>query len=132
MSDCVSWFRNPFSSGLTQAERDCLTREGKASIESVVTNTNSNYPDQTQAERDRLRDFANQQEGQVGKDTDALNKGACTGLDLNGLGLGCYNSLEEFFSTISTLAKVGLVLLTVGAIGYVYVVFIVPFANRRR
>jgi hypothetical protein len=124
-SDCVSWFRNPFSSGLTQDEKNCLILQGQADIQTVPDNVAKYYPDQTTLQH-ITQQVADQQKAQVPGDVAAITKGQCDGLDLSGIGLDCYNSFSDFLSAMNTAVKVGLAVVVLILAGYFYVFAVKP------
>lgn len=130
-SSCVSWYDHLFSSALTPAEQACLTAAGQAQIQEVPDNVAKYYSDPALA--NLAQSTATAQEAQVAVDTATIVKSqGCSGIDLTGAGLGCYNSWEDLLSTLDTSVKWALGLLAVGALAYVYLVFVAPFVSRRK
>lgn len=132
-SSCVSWYSHLFSSALTDSEKACLVAAEKAQIGQVGANVKAYYPDNGPLQ-EITKTVVTQQQAQVEGDVNAVAamNSDCTGLDLSGVGLGCYNSFNDFLSSFNTAVKIALAVGVIIGIIYVWTVFVAPFAKVRR
>ena len=124
-ADLVSLPYNAVTGNQTQMQKDAALMEGQTQIQGVADNAKAYYDAHVAAVS---QDAANAQSIALAKDQAALNKAneQCSGVNLSGIGLGCINSFSEFLAQLNTAVKIGLAIVAVVAVGYVFLL-VAPF-----
>jgi hypothetical protein len=130
LADLISAPYNAVTGNLTDWQKTSLSDAEQEQIHTVSENAAEYYGEDSSTALISER-VADEQAAQAGSDTNTLAKlsasspGGCPGggLNLNGVGLGCISSVDDFLSKLQTLTHVGLLLVAVLAIGWVGITF---------
>jgi hypothetical protein len=126
-ADLVSAPYNAVTGQLTQWQKDSLTADEQAQIQTVSDNAAQYYGADSDTALIADRTAQAQADNAVG-DVNTIaklastDKGGCPGgLNLNGIGLGCVSSFDDFLAKINTLTKWGLLAVGVLILGWAVV-----------
>lgn len=131
LADLVSLPYNAATGNLTTMQKNALSADEKAQIQSVADGAASMYGTDS-AVYQATQESANLQESLADSDVSGLTKSDCA---VTLPVVGCIQGWEDFLSKANTAVKIALVVVSLAIAAYFYVVFapvITPLLKRRK